>query len=157
VSSSSAFKWSLTAALLLSIAWKIAVPSDNQNALKDRLAEFFERNKFDVAVTEGIAYGVPIIRASTTSCHLQIASLRPDGSDRDLIRHLAIGTNRSFVVFRGRVYAQQPIFWTVLNDLWSKRLHELGLIKRITPVIAVVANSSCDLERLPWNELGDVS
>jgi len=67
VSSSSAFKWFLTVVLLLSIAWKIAIPSDNQNARKDSLVDFFERNKFDVAVTERIVYGVPIIRANRAS------------------------------------------------------------------------------------------
>jgi hypothetical protein len=143
--------------LLLSIAWKIAIPSVNPNARTDGLVKFFERNKFDVAVTERKIDGVPIIRANTASCRLQITNLRPDGSDRDLIRHLAMGTDRLFVVFRGRVYTEQPILWTVLDDLWSKRLRELGLIKRITPVLAVAANSSCNVERLPWDELRDVS
>lgn len=157
MNSSSTFKWSLAVVLLLSITWKIAFPPDNQNPQKDGLVKFFERNKFDVALTEPIVNGAPIIRANTASCHLQIASLRPDGSDRDLFRHLITGTDRLFVVFRGRVYTQQPILWTVLNDIWSKHLHELGLIKHVTPVIAVVANSSCDLEQLPWDELRDVS
>jgi len=117
--------------LLLSIGWKIAIQPDNPNYQKDDL----------------------IIRATTASCYLQIARFTPDGSNRDLIRHLAAGTDRSFVVFRGTVYAQQPILWTVLNYLWSRFLRELGLIRQITPVIAVAANFSCDAERLPWGEL----
>jgi hypothetical protein len=31
------------------------------------------------------------------------------------------------------------------------------LTKHITPVIAVAANSSCDAERLPWDELRETS
>jgi hypothetical protein len=138
--------------LVLAIGWKIAVQPDNQNYLKEDLIKFFERNHFDVVVTDEIMT-TPIIRATTASCQLQIARLFPDGSNRDLIRHLAAGTDRSFIVFRGTVYTQQPILSTVLNDLWSRFLRELGLVRHITPVIAVAVNSSCNAERLPWGEL----
>ena len=100
--------------LLLSIGWKIAIQPDNPNDLKEDLIKFFERNHFNVVVTDEMVNDTPIIRATTASCHLQIARLTPDGSNRDLIRHLAAGTDRSFVVFRGTVYTQQPILWTVL-------------------------------------------
>ena len=39
------------------------------------------------------------------------------------------------------VYTQQSIFWTQVDYLWSERLRELGLIKQITPVIAVACNA----------------
>ena len=150
MSSSGVLKWSIAFILLLSIAWKIAIPPDNQNDLKDGLVEFFERNHFNIVVTEQVVNYTPIIQANTASCHLQIARLTPDGSNRDLIRHLTMGAERLFIVFRGRVYTQQPILWTVLNYFSSRFLRELGLIRHITPVIAVAANSSCDVERLPW-------
>ena len=140
--------------LLLTIAWKTAIQPDDQNNLKDALIKFFERHHFNVVVTDEVVNYMPIIRATTASCHLQIARLTPDGSNRDLIRHLAAGTDRSFVVFRGTVYAQQPVFWTVLNYFWSRFLRELGLIEHITPVISVAVNSSCNAaEQLPWGEL----
>jgi hypothetical protein len=85
-----------------------------------------------------------------------VRSDTPDGSNRDLVRHLAAGTDRSFVVFRGTVYTQQPILWTVLDYLWSRFLRELGLVRHITPVIAVAVNTSCNAERLPWGELQGV-
>ena len=141
--------------LLLTIGWKIAIQPDDPNYLKEDLIKFFERNHFDV-VTDEIVNDTPIIRATTASCHLQVARLTPDGSNRDLIRHLAAGTDRSFVVFRGTVYTQQPILWTVGDHLWSRFLRELGLVRHITPVIAVAVNSSCNAERLPWGELQGV-
>ena len=82
-----------------------------------------------------------------------VSAVTPDGSNRDLIRHIAAGTDHSFVVFRGTVYAQQPVLWTVVNFLWSRFLRELGLIRHIAPVITVAVNSSCNAERLPWGEL----
>ena len=142
--------------LLLTIGWKITIQPDDQNHLKEDLINFFERNRFNVVVTDEIVNDTPIIRATTGPCQLQIARLTPDGSNRDLIRHLAAGADRSFIVFRGTVYTQQPISWTVLHYLWSRFLRELGLISHITPVIAVAVNSSCNAERLPWGELQGV-
>ena len=124
-----------------------------QTILKEDLIKFLERNHFSVVVTDEVVNDTPIIRATTAACHLQIGRLTPDGSNRDLIRHIAAGTDRSFVVFRGAVYAQQPILLTVLNYLWSRFLRELGLIRHIAPVITVAVNSSCNAERLPWGEL----
>ena len=156
MSSSGAFRWSIAVLLLLAIGWKISIRPDDQNYLKEDLIKFFERNHFNVVVTDEIVNYTPIIRATTASCDLQIARLTPDGSNRDLIRHLAAGTDRSFIVFRGTVYTQQPILWTVFNYLWSRFLRELGLIRHVTPVIAVAVNSSCNAEHLPWDELQGV-
>jgi hypothetical protein len=137
----------------LSITWKIAIPPENSNELEENLVKFIERNHFNIVAIEQVAFSTLTIKATTAECRLQIATLSPDGSNRDLIRHFAMGTDRSFVVFRGAVYTQQPIFWTVLSYFWSRLLRELGLIRHIPPVIAVATNSSCDAERLPWDEL----
>jgi hypothetical protein len=154
VSSSSAFKLILTAVLLLSIAWKISVPSEAQSDWTDSVVKFLERNHFDVVVTKQMVNYVPIIQASSASCRLQIARIASDGVDQDLVRHFTMGTDRLFIVFRGRIYAEQPISWIRISYLWLARLRELGLIKHMPPVIAVIANSSCDVERLPWDEFG---
>jgi hypothetical protein len=151
VSSFNTFKVLLTVALVASIAWKIAIPSDRQSHANDGLVEFLNRNHFDVFATE--QSGVPIIKAKTASCSLQISRLAPDGSNWDLVRDLAGSTERFFIVFSGQTYAQQPILRTVMSDIWSRHLREFGIIKHVTPVFAVTANSSCDAERLPWNEL----
>jgi hypothetical protein len=157
VSSSGVLKWSIAIVLLLSIAWKVAISLDNQSDLKDSLVEFLERHGFNVVVTEQSVNHMPLIQANTASCRLQVARLTPDGSNTDLIRSFATDADHLFVVFRGRVYPQQPILWTVLNYVGSRFLRELGLIRHITPVIAVAASASCDAEHLPWGELRGVS
>jgi hypothetical protein len=154
VSSSSAFRWILTAVLLLSVALKISVPSDAQSDWTASVVKLFERNHFDVVVTKQMVNYVPIIQASTASCRLQIARIAPDGVDQDLVRHLTRGTDRLFIFFRGRMYAEQPIIWIRISYLWLARLRELRLIKHLPPVIAIIANSSCDVGRLPWGEIG---
>ena len=157
MSSSDLLKWSVGVILLLSIAWKIAIPPDDQNDLKEALIEFFERNHFNVVVTEQVVNYTPIIHANTASCHLQIARLTPDGSNQDLIRDLSMDKERVSVIFRGRVYDKQPILLTALSYLWSRALREVGLIGHITPVLAVAANSSCNIEQLPWQEFYHLS
>jgi len=153
VNFSRVLRWSIALLVPLTLAWKIAIPPYNPDDLKEALVEFFERNGFNVVVTDELVNYVPIIHATTDSCRLVIARLTHDGSNRDLIRSVIGDTDRQFVVFRGDVYPQQPVLWTVLYYLSSRFLRELGLIRDITPVLAVGANSSCDTDRLPWGEL----
>ena len=153
MSSSRTFSWFIAAALVLSIGWKVAIPLDNPSHLKENLVDFLERNHFTVVVTDEAINNTPIIRATTASCELQVASLTSDGSNRDLIRDRAAGTDRSFVVFRGEIYPQQPIFRTTLNYFWFRFLRELGLVRHIPAVIDVAETSSCHAERLAWHEL----
>jgi hypothetical protein len=157
MSSSNAFRVLLTVALVASVAWKIVAATEHPTDWRNRLVEFFERNHFNVVVTEEFVTDVPIIQANTSSCRLQIAKIAPDGSDQSVVQHLAIGTDRLFFVVRGRVYTQQPTFWTQIDYLWTERLQELGLTKQLSPVIAVATNASCNAEQLPWAELLETS
>jgi hypothetical protein len=157
VNSSSVFKGFIVLLLVPTLAWKAAIPADNPDSLKGDLIKFLERNQFDVVVTDTMVNYQPLIQASTGACRLQVARLTQDGSNRDLIRHFAASADRTFVVFRGKVYAEQPVFWTVINYLGSRALREVGLMRHAAPVIAVAANSSCEAERLPWGELQPTS
>ena len=151
MNSSRALRWYFAFLLFLSVAWKMAIPRENPNDLTDELVKFLERNHFSVAVTD--ANYTQTIHASTSSCRLEIAELTPDGSNRNLVQDLARGADRVFIVFRGAVYERQPTFSTMSAYFWSRFLRELGLIRHITPVLAVATNSACEAERLPWGEL----
>jgi len=153
VNSSRAYRGAIAFLILVAIAWKIAALPETLNDPKEDLVRFFDRNHFNVVVTDGYT---AIIQATMELCHLKIAALSPNGSDRDLIQYFASGTDRLFIVFRGQVYAQQPVWWTELNDLWSRLLRNFGLKKHIMPPIAVAENLSCDAEQLPWGELYDI-
>jgi hypothetical protein len=83
VNSSGAFRWSIAGVLLLTIGWKIAIQPDDPNYLKEDLIKFFERNHFNVVVTDEMVNDTPIIRATKASCHLQVARLTP--MDRTVI------------------------------------------------------------------------
>lgn len=145
-----AFRCWIAIVLLLSIGWKMAIPADNPSDLTEYLVKFLESNHFDVVVGEEFVNYTPLIRATRHACEMQVTRLTPDGSNRDLVRHFAAGADRSFVVFRGAVYVEQPVFWTVLDYVRSRVLRELGLTSHVSPVLHVAQSSSCTAERLPW-------
>jgi hypothetical protein len=152
VNSSGAFRWLLPVAslLVLSVAWKIAIPTNDYNPTKT-LIDFFERKNF--AVTEQVVDGYSVVRAKAASCQLQATNVASEASARDEVQHLFAGMDRYFVVLRGHVYTHQPVLWTVISETSSVSLHKLGLISHVPPVIAVGASKSCDAEHLPWDEL----
>jgi hypothetical protein len=75
------------------------------------------------------------------------------GWERDAINSRATVVEQVFIVFGGKIYAEQPTWRTASDFLWYKLLSELGLKVRPTPLLAVIATKSCDAERLPWYEL----
>lgn len=129
------------------------IPADNLSNEAADIVRFLRLNHFNVIITDEIVNYMPLIQAARGDCHIQIAKLTPDGSNRDFIQHLVPVNSRLFVVFRGEVYKTQPVFRTVMSYLWSRFLRELGAIKHITPVIAVSTNSSCDAEGMSWESL----
>jgi hypothetical protein len=61
--------------LLVTVAWKIAIPPDDDSDLKAHLVQFFERHHFDAVVSEEIVNYMRIIEANAASCQLRIARL----------------------------------------------------------------------------------
>jgi len=126
-------------------------PTDRD--IQAQVAEFLVRQHFGVSVSERVEEGRPSITASSGDCRMFVARSPALGYDRDLIRRYAQAGDRVFVVFRGQVYADQPTFLTVVDALWSRFRRELGLKVETNPVLAVVAKTSCQAERLPWADL----
>jgi hypothetical protein len=152
-------KWFLLLLLPLTLSWKLVErPSDSselrEKAAQLKVTEFLVRHRFTVAVSEKLEEGKPAILATVGACRMLVAKSPALGWDRDLIRRHATATDRVFVVFAGKVYAEQPTWLTVPDFLWSRFKRELGLKAEAAPLFAVIARPSCAAERLPWNELG---
>jgi hypothetical protein len=160
VNFSPAFKWFIALLLPLTLAWKL-VPSvefpEDSNNLKNKILEVLAQHQFAVTVTDDsvtLLTELPIIHATRGSCHMLVAKASPYGFDRDYIRHLDKNTaDHMFFVFRGKIYAEQPTWLTAFNERWSTLLRKLGFAAHEPPVLAVVANTACDAEQLPWNEV----
>jgi hypothetical protein len=154
-------KWFVLLLLLLplTLGWKLAVRPSDSGELKERdaqrkIAEFLVRQHFTVAVSEKMQEGQPAISATAGACRVLVAKSPAMGWDRDMIRSHATDADEVFVVFAGRIYAQQPTWLTVPDFLWARFRRELGLKAQPTPVLAVIASRNCEAERLPWKELG---
>jgi hypothetical protein len=153
------FKWCVLLLLALTLGWKLAVRPSDSGELKEKeaqrkIAEFLVRQHFTVAVSDKMVEGQPAIRATAGTCRMLVAKSPANGWDRDQIHRHATAADQVFVVFAGRIYAEQPTWLTVPDFLWARFRRELGLKAQPTPVLAVIASTSCAAERLPWNELG---
>jgi hypothetical protein len=152
------FKSFLVLALLLTLGSKLIVRPDKSvpsaTDIQQRVADFLVRQRFIVSLTNQTGDGQPMLRASAAgACRILVANSDPMGWNRDAFRRNATVVDRSFVVFRGKVYAEQPTWLTVPNFLWSRFEREMGLRAHAAPLLAVIATASCDAERLPWSEL----
>ena len=137
-------------ALTLGLKWAAAVSEPNVKDAQLRVAEFLARQHFAVSVPE--KEGWTTIRATTPVCRMLVTNSPVLGWDRDVVARSATAGDRVFVVYRGRVYAERPS-WLIASYLWSRLLRELGVKVQSTSLLAVVATTSCDAERLPWDQL----
>jgi hypothetical protein len=141
VKHSPALKWSIVILLTLTIAWKLAVKPENPIEIQDAIVEFLADQQFDVTVTGETIENKPIIEENSDSCRFRVAKISPLGHEADPVRHIGMTTDRSYYVFRGMVYSEQPVWLTVASYLWFRFLRELSLVSRIPPVIAVVSRA----------------
>lgn len=137
--------------LPLTVACKLSVRPESSVNLQNAIVGFLTEHHFAVTVTDEVMEYMPIISARSGSCQLRVARISPLGHEADLVRQATARDDRTFYVFRGAVYREQPVRRTVANYLWFRFLHELGLVLRVPPVLAVM--SSCEAERLPWGAL----
>jgi len=96
---------------------------------------------------------VPIVRATKGDCRMIAAEIAPDGSTRDILRHVTIDLDQLFVVVRGQIYDELPTWLTVTQNSWGKYLYKIGISQPEAPPIMVAATSSCGAKRLAWAEL----
>jgi len=157
VNCSTALKWFLILALPLTLGLKLMVRPDQRVAsatdVQQKVAQFFLRQRFTVALPDRTGEGQYMLRASAGPCRILVANSDPIAWDSDAIRRSATAADRVFVVFRGRIYKDPPTWLTVSYFLWSRVERELGLRAQAAPLLSVIATASCSAEQLPWSEL----
>jgi len=151
-------KWVLVLALPLTLGSKLLARPDlsapSEKDVQHRVAEFLVRQHFTVALLNQSGEGQPMLRAGAGACRMLVANSDPMAWNSDAIRRNATDADRTFVVFRGKTYKDQPTWLTVPYFLWMRLQRELGLPARPAPLLAVIARPSCEAERVPWGELG---
>jgi hypothetical protein len=144
--------------LASTLAWKVAVrsgtPSEfNEKWFQLRIAEFLGQERFIVTFAENPGEGQPFMQANAGPCRLLVATSPAMGWNRDLIRRQASTSDDVFVVYRGKVYEEQPTLVTVFDFLRARMLRELGFRSQPPPVLAIIATRACDARRIPWAEI----
>jgi len=119
----------------------------------DAVARFLVRNHFSVLGVREVTFGMQMVEATSGLCKLRVALSASRGWHRDLIRGMMKPGEHSFVVFRGKIYSEQPMLLTITDFLWYKLLTKLGVGVHPAPVITVMAEPNCGADRLAWNEL----
>ena len=155
MSFSPALKWFIALLLPLTLVWKLALKTEDSIQLKDGITNFLVVHNFAVSEIKRELNGMPVIRATAKPCEMRILKASPDGWTRDLIRKFATATDHIFIVFRGKIYADQSSWIILVGYLQSKILYRLGVVPHTRAVIAVVASKDCDAKRLPWDRLRD--
>jgi hypothetical protein len=158
---SPALSWFVLVLLVLTLGWKGAVRPDTYNEIEKKeadsqrkIADFLVRQHFTALVSAKTTIELPMIRATAAACRILVIQTSFDGSDRERVRRYASDRDTIFVVFGGRIYAEQPTLLTVSDALWARFQRQLGLRAEARPLLVVIATKSCEAERLPWNELG---
>ena len=147
----------LLALLSLSLGWKVVARATSDQRPTDRyiqgqVAEFLVRQHFSVSILDNAEQGKPSVVANSGACRILVIRSPALGWDRDLIRRYAEAGDQVFVVFRGRIYTDQPTFRTGSDALWSRFLRELGVKSWPSPIFAILATTSCEADRLPWDK-----
>jgi hypothetical protein len=141
-------------ALTLGLKWAAAMrePSNVEDA-RLSVPEFLARQHFAVSVPEKAASeGSSTIRATTPGCRMLVTNSSVFGWDRDVVARSATAGDRVFVVYRGSLYTEWPS-WLIASYLWSRFLREMGAKVQPVSLLIVVAETSCDAERLPWDQV----
>jgi hypothetical protein len=157
VSSSRALKWALLILLPLSLGWKLVAYSYNSEEPKQKAeqkaAEFLSHHQFNFVGAEELTGEMPVVRGAAGTCRILIAMVSPRGWHQNMINNMTTSSDRTFFVFDGQVYREQPKLRTILDFLRAKFFSQMGLKMYATPVYAVIATNSCAAEKLPWSEL----
>ena len=159
VSFSRGFKWFVILLLPLTLVWKVIARVSTEDApehasIQQRVNDFLLRQHFSLAPLARGPDGTPIFGAISGPCRMLISPASPMAWERDAIRRYAKADDRVFVVFGGKIYDHQPTWLTVPDFLWGRLQRELGRNIQPTSILTVIADPTCEADRLPWSQLG---
>ena len=139
--------------LVLSVGLKLTPTPETFEGLQQEIVGFLEAHRFRVVETGESLGGMPILGAESGDCRMKVLKASSLGWNRDMIRGIAVEGDSVFSVFGGEVYAEQPDWRSLISYRWSRAMRDLGLTRRTTYVLAVVASAACDARSLPWRDL----
>ena len=123
-----AFNWLLILLIPLTFSWKLVAEPPAVHETQGKIARFLANQGFEVT-EQSLMDGLPVVRATAGDCDMLVAEASPDGRD------VTTTMDRSFVVFRGHVYDEQPTWLTVTQHLFIEFLRKLGIPQAEAPIM----------------------
>lgn len=154
--SSRAAKLIFAALLILTLSFKVMTAANQSgseqraNKVRNQIAGFLARHGLQPDLNESLG-----VSGRSGECQLLIVEAAYQGWHRDSLRRLAAQKNQLRFYFRGRMYADQPIWQTRVSGYWTAFLHNFGLNAPVDPVLGIVASPICNLDAMPWQELAN--
>lgn len=106
-------------------------------------------NRF--AIQTSASNGFAVVHGRRSRCRLTIAVVDGRGFHRHLMRTMATPGERTYFVFKGGIYAEQPLLKTaVSHHLWA-RARDVG-IRLPRELVLGVVSSNCP-QSLPWQHV----
>jgi hypothetical protein len=143
----------LTISIKISVGMNQFLPEQGE-IVRTHFTTFLMRQGFEpdrvVAIENPIT-----VSGHSGGCKLSIVNAELQGWHQYIIRRLASDGDQIFYLFRGRRYKDQPIWLTRLSSYWTGAIRTLGLTARSEPFFGIVASPTCDLDSMPWQELGE--
>ncbi len=154
--SSRATKLSFAVLLILTLVLKVLAapnqlgPEERANMVRNQIAGFLARHGLQPGLDDSLG-----VSGRSGECRLLVVEAAYQGWHRDTLRRLAAQKDQLRFYFRGRMYADQPIWLTRLSGHWATFLQSFGLNTPVEPVLGIVASPICNLNAMPWQELAD--
>lgn len=141
------------AALAATVTWKLVGRPSDAGYLEPEIGAFLASHDLQAVATDDTTNGFPVLRATRGGCQMLVMAVSYYGADRDVVRGLTPAGARAMFIYRGKIYADQPVWRIVSDQIWMRFLRSLGLSDHDPPVLAVAAPPQCHAEQLPWTEI----
>ena len=144
--------------LLITVGIKLVVgapPQDVRAIVERRLEDFFTTSGYMIKASD-TKTDPPLLIVTLGDCSLRIYLVSPNGMHRDLIRSIPPPSFRSFFVFEGNLYDDQPVWRTwISSQVWRLGVF-WGRKPDFAPTLGVTSSPTCDERSLPWTEIAEV-
>jgi hypothetical protein len=151
-------KVALTLAIVVSGGAKILVSSWQPavgDVLKPHLEGTLIENGYRIEAFDRGSDPLYIL-AQSENCRVKLIVAAPEGWHKFLINELRSPSDRSFFVFDGVQYEEQPVWTTWLDHQWWRMKVFLRLRPPIKPVLGVIESPGCSEPNPLWPALARI-
>jgi hypothetical protein len=131
-------------------AWTISAPSSTPRPeIAAELARFLGEDGFTIRYEHDLL-GYPAVIGLAGSCRVWLGTVAADGWHRDIVASNASARTEVAFFFRGRPYADQPVWSTWMHDKTHWFSGAFTGSSGAAPVVAALLDHACTIDRKRW-------